>query len=684
MGAARQFLLHYGIASGTCAVALLLALGLASVTTVPPTLLFAAAVVISAWAGGLGPGLLASLLSLFLLDFVFLVPRYALHVTSLDDTIQLALFAAVALVVSGLNAARRTAQHRAEAAQQRLAYLAEVSGVLVSSLDDDVILQRVAQVAVPAMADWCCIDIVQPDGRIARLAVAQADPTTALPAAIVRRHPPPGGDQPGAIERVLRTGQTEVVTDLDDTVLATLARSPEHLVALQALGATTCLIVPLPARDRVLGTLLLVMAESGRRHGPDAVRLAEEVARRAALAVDNALLYRQAQRALGREQAARAQAEQLATERAAVLGHIADGVVIADPAGVLTFVNEAAAQLLGAPRPGTMVTQIGDGASVQVLTVAGEPAPPAAFPLARASLAGDTVLDVPLRLRQADGTDVVVRASARPVVADHGCRLGAVLTLHDMTAQHQLERQKDEFFASISHDLRTPLAGLKASIGVVLANEPPGLPASLHRLLVNIDLTVDRMARLVNDLLELTRIQAGRVQLERTIFELRAFVQQSLRTIEPLAQTRQQGISLEGPDQPLLVLADPDRLERAVLNLLSNAHQYGRPGGCIQVRLVAGQGEAIVRVTDDGPGIPLHEQQRIFERFYRAQSGGTGHNQGSGLGLTIARATVELHGGRIWVESTPGAGATFSMALPLAPTASAAGRTGDDEDSGGG
>lgn len=245
--------------------------------------------------------------------------------------------------------------------------------------------------------------------------------------------------------------------------------------------------------------------------------------------------------------------------------------------------------------------------------------------------------------------------------------LGYAVERHGMAEERaELERQKDEFLSNVSHDLRTPLAAIKASVGVVLAHEPPGMAAALHRMLANIDLAADQMARLVDDLLELTRLKAGRVRLRLAGCDLRALAEQAARAIEPLAGERGQSLELLLPPAPVHAEADAERLGRALLNLLSNAQKYGRAGGVIRLSLHSGDGEVIFSVADDGPGIPEHEQGRIFDRFYRAETEATRKNQGSGLGLPIARALVELHGGRIWVESHPGAGATFKIALPAA------------------
>ena len=368
-----------------------------------------------------------------------------------------------------------------------------------------------------------------------------------------------------------------------------------------------------------------------------------------------------------REQAARAEAERLARERAAILGQIADAVLIADPTGRITFINEAARRLHGLASNIEFVASATNG--YELYTADGRPYPPAERPLARAALRGETVIDAELRIRRADGSEVVAQGSATPVVADDGTRLGAVLTLHDVTARRALERQKDEFLANVSHDLRTPLAGIKASLGVVLANEPAHTPEPLHRMFVNIDLAADRMGVLVADLLELARFQAGRVGLQRRATDLRALAERVAVAIEPLAQARTQRVELALPAAPLTARVDPDRLERALLNLLGNAQKYGRDGGRICLCLAPRDGEALFSVADDGPGIALADQPFVFERFYRSESEATQRSQGSGLGLPIARAIVELHGGRVWVESAPGHGATFHIALPLPETA---------------
>jgi sigma-B regulation protein RsbU (phosphoserine phosphatase) len=241
------------------------------------------------------------------------------------------------------------------------------------------------------------------------------------------------------------------------------------------------------------------------------------------------------------------------------------------------------------------------------------------------------------------------------------------------TVRHELERQRDEFFASVSHDLRTPVAAIKAAIGVVLANEPPGMSPALHRLLGNIDLAADELASLIDDLLEIARLQAGRVELWRTDVDLRELVQRAVRPLETLVDARSQQLELVLTLDPVVASVDGERFARVVRNLVGNAQKYSRDGGRIRVSLEREADGVCLAVADDGPGIPLDEQARIFERFYRARRADAAGPLGSGLGLPIARALVELHGGELSVDSVEGQGSTFRVRLPASPSSHPAG-----------
>jgi PAS domain S-box-containing protein len=275
-------------------------------------------------------------------------------------------------------------------------------------------------------------------------------------------------------------------------------------------------------------------------------------------------------------------------------------------------------------------------------------------------------------LKRKDGSRFPALMTITAVTDAHGSVSGYVGMAHDVTdrvrvevERDRLESERDQFFASISHELRSPLATIVASVGAVLAHEPPDLPFSLHRLLVIIDKAADDMARLVEALLALSSWRAGRIELSREVTDVRQVAVQAADGIEPRALQRRQRLELDLPRAPLRAWVDADRLRRVLLVLLVNATTYGRDEGSIILRLQTTATEALFSVVDDGPGIPDGAHDRIFEPFYRGDTEAVRHIRGSGLGLSVARAMVELHGGRIWAEETPGGGATLQLVLPL-------------------
>jgi len=202
---------------------------------------------------------------------------------------------ALALERSRLYLRERAARAEAEEGQRRAAFLAEVSALLAGSLDYEVTLARVARLAVPVLADWCAIDILEDDGEVRRLAVAHTDPAKVEWAYELQRRYPFDPDSPRGVANVLRTGASELYPQIDDALLVASARSPDHLEALRQVGFSAAIVVPLAARGRVFGAVTLVMAESGRRYDAQDLRLAEDLAHRSALAIDNARLYSEAQ-----------------------------------------------------------------------------------------------------------------------------------------------------------------------------------------------------------------------------------------------------------------------------------------------------------------------------------------------------------------------------------------------------
>lgn len=221
--------------------------------------------------------------------------------------------------------------------------------------------------------------------------------------------------------------------------------------------------------------------------------------------------------------------------------------------------------------------------------------------------------------------------------------------------------QQSDFISDLIHELRTPLTSIIGYSKLMLDHEFD--PATKRRFLETINREATRLSNLVNDFLDLVRLESGRAKITKKPVQLRQLLEECVAIVRPQAESRKIRIKLAIP--PLLppVPADEDRLRRVVLNLLSNAIKFNRDEGLVEIRAELAGEEVKVSVSDTGIGILPEEIPHIFEKFYRGQA--EGEVPGSGLGLSIARQIVEAHGGKIWVESTPGQGSTFTFTIPL-------------------
>jgi signal transduction histidine kinase len=223
----------------------------------------------------------------------------------------------------------------------------------------------------------------------------------------------------------------------------------------------------------------------------------------------------------------------------------------------------------------------------------------------------------------------------------------------------ELDRLRKEFVSTVSHDLRTPLTAARAGLGMLETSAADQLRPDERQLLGNVRRNIERLKMMIDDLLILNQLEAGTIHLERVPLDLRTVATDALSAVHPLVREKDQTVEVDLP-APLPSAGDPRRLEHVVMNLLSNAHRHTPSGTRITIAGQTTSREVQLVVSDNGPGIPSEELEAIFQRFYRRSSG----DDGSGLGLAIAKAIIERHGGRIWAESQPGAGTTFSIALP--------------------
>lgn len=239
----------------------------------------------------------------------------------------------------------------------------------------------------------------------------------------------------------------------------------------------------------------------------------------------------------------------------------------------------------------------------------------------------------------------------------------------------ELEQMKDEFLSTAAHELRTPLTAIRMSAGIAheqlrMLAESEDTQAPIDPRLVDlVGLVVESSARmhsLVNDLLDLTRLEQGKTTLSMEDLDLRDVVRASVAEFAPLFESKGQHLTMHVPELYCGVRGDRQRLEQVVINLLSNAHKYSPAGSRVEVRALLAGNECRVTVRDDGPGVPPEERELIFDRFYRSSLHRQDRTASTGLGLPIVRKVAEMHRGRVWVEPAPGGGSLFTLALPRA------------------
>jgi PAS domain S-box-containing protein len=410
----------------------------------------------------------------------------------------------------------RAARARAETAVERSRFLAEASVALADTLDYDATMDRVARLAVPTLADGCALYSVDDEGTVRRTALVHEQPATeALLAELLDPRGEAGLD--AEVRRVARSG----VPDLVPEVRAWRPdgeRAPGCAEVLDALGVRSLILAPLRARGHTPGVLLALCTGVGRRYEADDLAFVEALASRAAVALDNAWLFRRAQ----------------------------------------------------------------------------------------------------------DATHL-----------------------------------RDEVLGIVSHDLRNPLNVISMSSALILDG---GLPEASRRPAQAIQRMVVQMNDLIQDLLEVSRIEAGRLEVEPQPVATAELLQSVHDAWTPLAGARSISLAVEAEASPRVVLADTARVLQVFSNLIGNAVKFTPEGGRIVIGAEPDDGAVRFRVADTGTGIPARQLSRVFDRFWQAREN---RRDGAGLGLAIARGIVEAHGGRIWAESVEGEGSTFSFTLPL-------------------
>jgi PAS domain S-box-containing protein len=591
--------------------------------------------------------------------------------------------------------------------QERFAFLAESSRCLADSLDYETTLATVARLALPQFGTWCIVDVVEPDGAIRRLSVIHPDPAKQrLARELHRRYPPASTDLIGA-PRVIRTGRTEIGVDVPDEDLVRASRDAGHLLLLRTLGTKAFMIVPLIARGQTLGAITFLAADAERRYRTTDIVLAEDLARRGAMAIDNARLHSAAQSARDAAEAAKGIAESALAESNAtrdalqtlnmaleassaelklqgrVLESMVEGVTISNATGTIIYTNPAEDAMFGY-LPGELV---GMPATIQ------SPVPPA-----RERRVGAERPDELEDRRgwvgewgnaRKDGTTFTTRARLSPL--DVAGERYWVCVQRDITEEKRVDalrrealelqersraaledayrtveaasRAKSEFLAVVGHELRTPLNAIGGYAEMLeMGLRGPVSPAQLKDL-GRIRLAQERLLGLIDDVLNFVRIETGHVEYDLTDVKVHPALLSLETMIAPQARASEITYEYVRCDRALTVHTDRGKLDQVLLNLLTNALKFTAAGGGITVSCEAGAEQVVIRVRDTGVGIAADRLETIFSPFVQVDKR-TRKNDGVGLGLAISRDLAMGMGGQLTAESTLGVGSTFVLTLP--------------------
>jgi PAS domain S-box-containing protein len=522
---------------------------------------------------------------------------------------------------------------RRSRSEEQLRFLARANELLVASLDWERTLAAIAELAVPNLAGYLVIDLLDEDAELHWVVAVHADPEkTELVRELRGSYPPTLPTHP--IQVALRTGEPQLLPDLQAETAA-MAHDRKHARAIRQIANTSGLVAPLAARGRTLGAISLGTIEGQPRFDESDLAMAMELARRISLALDNARLFSEAQ-----ERAHAAEA----------LEYVDDGVILVDEAGVVRLWNPTAAISLRRPavdavgRP--IAELLGDWQSLQSrIPVASEPQ----------SGGASRALTLPVDVQ---GEERWLSISA---VRFPG---GTVYAFRDVTDERAVEQMKTDFVSTVSHELRTPLAAIYGAAMTLRRRDVAVDEGQRDRLLEVVSSEADRLARIVNDILWASRLESGRMSIAIERCDAAAITSEVLDVLRSRAP---EGIEIAvGKSRGLPpVAADPDKLRQILTNLIDNAIKYSPDGGRVEVEIGRSGGRVRFRVTDQGLGIPPTEQDRIFEKFFRLDPNLTRGVGGTGLGLYISRELVTRMNGRIWVDSDGRTGSSFFLELPV-------------------
>lgn len=588
-------------------------------------------------------------------------------------------------------------------------FLYEAGTVLSSSLDYQTTLAMVARLAVPYFADWCAVDMLGEDGLAHRLAVAHSDPDKVAWAEELYQKYPPDPNLPRGLYNVIRTGASEFYPEIPDELLVASAIDEDHLQLMREIGFRSAMLVPLKVRDKVLGVITFVNSDS-RNHTEADLKLAENLANRAALAVDNARLFRAEQ--LSRQAAEknsdllrRLQTISTSLSQALIPKEVTTAVIeqglnsLGASAGVVVLINEQKNELKVAAAIGypddiverwkgidlnqnvPLVVSVRKRMPVFIESVEEHLEQYPTLKSAILETGNKALISFPLLIegkilgalgfsfsgpQKFSEDDRAFLQSLAQQCAQALERARLYENEQKLRAEAEAaNRIKDEFLATVSHELRTPLNAIVGWSGMLASNQLDSKSAA--KAIETIERNAKSQTQIIEDLLDVSRIITGKIHLENSLINLDSLVLSAVDSVRPTAETKGINVQTEIESDDIRILGDAERLKQILWNLLTNAVKFTPKGGCVEVKLARIESTVKITVKDDGQGISPQFLPLVFDRFRQADGTTTRAHGGLGLGLSIVRYLVEMHGGSVEAESEgAGKGSVFTINLPVA------------------
>ncbi|HET9751790.1 MAG TPA: ATP-binding protein, partial [Myxococcales bacterium] len=535
-------------------------------------------------------------------------------------------------------------------AERRQRVLSEVSRVLLDYVGPDEIepLRRVVDQVTAAMGnDWCAFALVQPDGTLRNVATYHPDPRQRQLEQKLNALIPPSRWDRGPPERNALVQRRTIVTEnITDEMLRAAVPGDEAFEAIKEVGLTSAVVAPMFDGTEPMGTLLLATTGSARKYTKDDADYAFALAGRAAQAVRNARLVRELAQERDRQRRERQEADRRLAEMSAVFDSDPNGIALFDAEGTLRMASRKIEEIFGIPLRSMYGGHYQDIYSRKLKQAAARDLD--------AMFRRVTEIFADREARSVDEVELErprhrwLRRMSAPVRGADGEYLGRLVVYIDVTEQRELDRQRSDFLTVAAHELRTPLTPLSMYLQNIQRRLVRGDGVD-PELITKARRQVERMSRLVEDLLDVSRLESHRLQLAREPVDLCELVRQVVLDFHATGQNHQLHTHCGTPK--VMVQGDRERLEQVVVNLIQNAVKYSPLGGQIVVRVDAEGAEARVSVSDPGIGIPGDEQPRLFQRFFRAANATTRNYSGLGIGLFISNEIVQRHGGRFEVQS---------------------------------